>query len=395
MFKLAYSFKTKIILKMTNHTFILNNKLSLLVFSLLMISFISRSSAQSRFAGKEELLSTPKKYTVFFNSESPKIDGKLDDLVWNNVEWTENFKDIEAERMPIPTWNTRAKMTWDDNGLYIAAELIDPHVWAYLKNYDDIVFYDNDFEVFIDPDNDTHRYYEFEVNALNTMFDLFMPKPYRNGSGAMISYNAPGMKWAVDVQGTINDPSDIDKGWTVEMFIPFWALTIGNTSKVPADGDSWRINFSRVQWKTEIKDGRYVKLKGDDGKNLPEYNWVWSSQGLINMHYPERWAYLHFSKKGSGDSQNSFDIPYSEEQKKHLWYVYYLQQDFYQKNGTYATDLVKLGISELDFQIGNKPNRLWMEATTHQFMVFISSDEQEVFSVNNEGLVQMKKKLSK
>jgi hypothetical protein len=126
-----------------------------------MISFISRSSAQSRFAGKEELLSTPKKYTVFFNSESPKIDGKLDDLVWNNVEWTENFKDIEAERMPIPTWNTRAKMTWDDNGLYIAAELIDPHVWAYLKNYDDIVFYDNDFEVFIDPDNDTHRYYEF------------------------------------------------------------------------------------------------------------------------------------------------------------------------------------------------------------------------------------------
>jgi hypothetical protein len=360
-----------------------------------MISFISRSSAQSRFAGKEELLSTPKKYTVFFNSESPKIDGKLDDLVWNNVEWTENFKDIEAERMPIPTWNTRAKMTWDDKGLYIAAELIDPHVWAYLKNYDDIVFYDNDFEVFIDPDNDTHRYYEFEVNALNTMFDLFMPKPYRNGSGAMISYNAPGMKWAVDVQGTINDPSDIDKGWTVEMLIPFWALTIGNSSKVPADGDSWRINFSRVQWKTEIKDGRYVKLKGDDGKNLPEYNWVWSSQGLINMHYPERWAYLHFSKKGSGDSQNSFDIPYSEEQKKHLWYVYYLQQDFYQKNGTYATDLVKLGISELDFQIGNKPNRLWMEATTHQFMVFISSDEQEVFSVNNEGLVQMKKKLSK
>ena len=122
---------------MTIHTFYFNSKLSLLVFSLLTITVISKSNAQTRFAGKEELLSTPKQYTVFFNSESPKIDGKLDDVVWKNVEWTENFKDIEAQRKPLPTWNTRAKMTWDDKGLYIAAELLDPHVWAYLKNYDD------------------------------------------------------------------------------------------------------------------------------------------------------------------------------------------------------------------------------------------------------------------
>jgi hypothetical protein len=380
---------------MAKKTFYLKNKFYLLFFCLLSIITIHNTNAQSKFLGKEDLLSSPKKYTVFYNAESPKIDGKLDDEAWKNVEWTENFKDIEAERKPLPTWNTRAKMIWDDKGLYIAAELLDPHVWAYLKNYDDIVFYDNDFEVFIDPDNDTHRYYEFEVNALNTMFDLFMPKPYRNGSGAMISYNAPGMKWAVDVQGTVNDPSDVDKGWTVEMFIPFWAVTIGNSTKVPADGDFWRINFSRVEWKTEVKDGKYVKLKGADGKNLPEYNWVWSSQGLINMHYPERWAYLHFSKKASGDSKNSFTIPYSEEQKKHLWYVYYLQQDFYQKNGAYAKDLGKLGISELVFKVGDKQNRLWMEAGTHQFMVFISTDEQEVFSVNNEGLVQVRKNSNK
>lgn len=348
----------------------------------------SAVEAQQRFVGKEDLFTSPKKYTVFFNGESPKIDGKLDDVVWQGIEWTDNFTDIEADRKPLPTWNTRAKMTWDNNGLYIAAELLEPHVWASLKNYDDIVFYDNDFEVFIDPDNDTHRYFEFEVNALNTMFDLFMPKPYRNGSGAMITYNAPGMKWAVDIQGTLNNPSDIDKGWTVEIFIPFWAVTIGNSPKVPADGDFWRINFSRVEWKTEIRDGKYVKLKGADGRNLPEDNWVWSSQGLINMHFPERWAYLHFSSKKSGDSKNSFTIPYSEEQKKYLWYVYYLQQDYYKENKAYASDLVKLGISETIFQILGKKNRLWMEAGTQQFMVFISNDEQ-VFSVNNEGLIQM------
>lgn len=369
-------------------------KLYLLFSSLLTLLTISFTNAQPKFAGKEDLLSAPQKYTVFFNSESPKIDGKLDDAVWKNVEWTDNFKDIEADRKPLPTWNTRAKMTWDDKGLYIAAELLDPHVWAYLKNYDDIVFYDNDFEVFIDPDNDTHRYYEFEVNALNTMFDLFMPKPYRNGSGAMITFNAPGMKWAVDVQGTLNNPSDIDKGWTVEMFIPFWAVSIGNSAKVPVDGDFWRVNFSRVEWKTEVKDGKYIKLKGANGRNLPEDNWVWSPQGLINMHFPERWAYLHFSKQVSGDSKNSFTIPYSEEQKKHLWYVYYLQQDYYRKHKVYASDLGKLGVTELIFPVEGKENKLWMEAGTHQFMVFISGNE-EVYSVNNEGLVQMRKQTFK
>ncbi|MDP3466847.1 MAG: carbohydrate-binding family 9-like protein [Daejeonella sp.] len=366
----------------------------LLFTFLLTFLIISPGSAQPKFTGKADLLSTPKKYTVFFNAESPKIDGKLDDEAWRNVEWTDNFQDIEADRKPRPIWNTRAKMTWDSKGLYIAAELLEPHVWAYLKNYDDIVFYDNDFEVFIDPDNDTHRYYEFEVNALNTMFDLFMPKPYRNGSGALIAYNAPGMQWAVEIQGTLNNPSDIDKGWTVEMFIPFGAVTMGNSPKIPADGDFWRINFSRVQWKTEVVDGKYVKLKGADGRNLPEYNWVWSPQGVINMHFPERWAYLQFSNKPSGSSKNSFTIPYSEEQKKYLWYVYYLQQDYYQKHKVYASDLGKLGISEPIFLVGGKENKLWMEAGTHQFMVFISSDDL-VYSVNNEGLVQLRNRTSK
>jgi hypothetical protein len=358
--------------------------------SLLFFFSISSGFAQSKFSGKEDLLATPRQYTVVFNPSAPVVDGKLNDAVWQNVPWTEHFQDIEGDKKPKPTWNTRAKMTWDDKGLYIAAELLDPHVWAYLKKYDDIVFYDNDFEIFIDPDNDTHRYYEFEVNAQNTMFDLFMPKPYRNGSGAMIVYNAPGMKWAVDIQGTLNDPSDIDKGWTTEIFIPFSALTFAKNQNGPLDGDFWRINFSRVEWDTEVKDGKYVKKKDADGKNLPEHNWVWSPQGVVNMHFPERWAYLFFSKKDAAVSETVFSIPYSEEQKKHLWHIYYLQKDYYQKNNSYASDLNKLGLNDLNFSINGKDNKLWMEATSRQFMVYISSGE-DVYSVNDEGLVQLLK----
>ena len=374
-------FKSKFQVNIQNITF--------LCFLIFLNNFLGFS--QSKFSNKEDLLSTPRQYTVVFNPAAPIVDGKLNDAVWQNVPWTEHFKDIEGDKRQAPTWNTRAKMTWDDQGLYIAAELLDPHVWAYLKNYDDIVFYDNDFEIFIDPDNDTHRYYEFEVNALNTMFDLFMPKPYRNGSGAMIVYNASGMKWAVDIQGTLNDPSDTDKGWTTEIFIPFSALTIGNSPKIPLDGDFWRINFSRVEWDTEVKDGKYVKKKDTNGKNLPEHNWVWSPQGVINMHFPERWAYLFFSKKDAGSSKTAFSIPYSEEQKKHLWHAYYLQKDYFQKNNSYASSLSKLGINNFTLLIDGKENKLWMEATSRQFMVYISASE-DVYTLNDEGLVHLLEK---
>jgi hypothetical protein len=363
---------------------------SYLSLGFLLFAQLTSTFSQAKFSGMEHLLNDPKKYTVVFNANAPVIDGKLDDEVWRNIPWTDKFVDIEGDKKPLPTWNTRAKMTWDDKGLYIAAELMEPNVWANLKNYDDIVFYDNDFEVFIDPDNDTHQYYEYEVNALNTMFDLFMPKPYRNSSGPMIIYNAPGMKWAVDIQGTLNNPTDIDKSWTTEIFIPFGAVTIGVNPKVPNNGEFWRINFSRVQWQTEVIDGKYVKKKDANGKVLPEDNWVWSPQGVVNMHFPERWGYLFFSKPANGSQPENYAIPYSEEQKKHLWHVYYLQKEYIQKNKTYATSLSQLGIQDVVFNIKGIENKLRMEATTRQFMVYIDSDES-TFSLNDEGLVHVLK----
>ncbi|MEO6290150.1 MAG: carbohydrate-binding family 9-like protein [Ginsengibacter sp.] len=362
----------------------------LFIFILLVAFDIHTGSAQSIFAAKEALFSTPRQYTVSFNSLAPILDGKIDDAVWKNLEWTEYFVDIEGDKKPAPPLNTRVKMSWNNTGLFIAAEMQDPHVWANLKNYDDIVYNDNDFEIFIDPDNDTHRYYEIEVNALSTVFDLFMAKPYRNGSGAMIAYDLPGLKSAVNVQGTLNQPNDKDNGWTVEIFVPFAAVTIGMSPKVPSDGDFWRINFSRVEYHTEIKDGKYSKKKNSSGRNRPEENWVWSPQGVINMHFPERWGYLHFSKREAGEPGKTYSIPYSEIQKKYLWLVYYLQKDYFQKHHMYASKLKELGIYDNTFILENKENKLRMEATSRQFMVYISSDEN-IHTVNDEGLVQLTK----
>ncbi|HQI44441.1 MAG TPA: hypothetical protein PK949_10040, partial [Dysgonamonadaceae bacterium] len=63
----------------------------------------------------------------------------------------------------------------------------------------------------------------------------------------------------------------------------------------PSAGDQWRVNFSRVEWHTNIENGKYVKKKDPvSGKPLPEENWVWSPQGVVDMHRPEMWGFVHF-----------------------------------------------------------------------------------------------------
>jgi hypothetical protein len=357
------------------------------LFLLFLLSPLSVSQAQTPFKGLEALFSTPRHYIVCFAEKGPQVDGDLGDSAWHNARWSEKFIDIEGEHMPKPPFETRVKMLWNDTCLFLGAKMEETHVWASLKEHDQVVFYDNDFEVFIDPNNDTHQYFEIEVNAFNTIFDLFMSKPYRNGSGALINWHVAGLRSAVQVQGTQNDAGDTDVGWTVEMAIPFSAISIGNHTQLPKEDTLWRINFSRVQWDTEIRNGKYIKLKGVDGRPLPEHNWVWSPQGVINMHYPERWGYLQFTRQKNSSSK-TFRLPYAEKQKNYLWLIYYKQKDYYQQHGRYAASLAELELEkESTVMIDKRANELKLEATQHQFMAMIRASEQEQWSINQEGLI--------
>ena len=369
----------------TNFKILIYKKLTII---LLIILFTQVSvKAQSQFTGLEHLFTYPKTYVTCFTSESPVIDGDITDAVWQNAGWTDFFTDIEGDKKPAPVQNTRVKMLWDKSYLYIAAEIQESHVWAKLLHRDEVIYYDNDFEIFIDPDNNTHQYFEIEVNALNTIFDLFLTKPYRNNGGVLNSWNAPGLRSAVKIQGTLNKPTDTDKRWTVEMAIPYKALTLGNDVNIPKEGDLWRINFSRVQWDTEIKNGIYTKKRDLKGKNLPEHNWVWSPQGIINMHYPERWGYIQFTMKNKEENPSSLQLSYSEKQKKYLWLVYYRQKEFRGKNGSYASSLSQLGIDP-EVTIENRLNTLKLEATRYQFRATINVSEDNLISINHEGFVQ-------
>jgi len=236
----------------------------------------------------------PEHYTCLRASSPIRIDGHLDDAAWRAAPWTPAFVDIEGAAKPRPRFQTRVKMLWDDQSLYIAAELEEPDIWATLTEHDSVIFHDNDFEVFLNPSGDGRNYFEFEINALNTSWDLFLPKPYREGGKADNSWEIPGLKTAVAVDGTLNKPDDRDRGWTIEIAIPWTAYASRAPVARPAAGQEWRVNFSRVEWQTEVVDGHYVKLPG-----VKEDNWVWSPQGVVNMHVPDRWGYVRFSGEGT------------------------------------------------------------------------------------------------
>ena len=282
----------------------------------------------------------PQKY-ICYRGENIVIDGELKENSWINAEWTSEFVDIEGDIKPAPLHKTHVKMLWDDDYLYIAAEIFEPHIWAYLRQRDTVVYYDNDFEVFIDPDGDTHGYYEFEMNALNTLWDLLLTRPYRDYGRVLDAWNINGIKTAVKIYGTLNDPGDIDEKWVIELAFPLEVLEEwGNT---PVDGRQWRINFSRVNWISSAVDGVYKKeINPETGKIYPEYNWVWSPQGIINMHAPETWGYLQFSDISAGDGKAEFVENPDEDIKWMLRQLYFAQRRYASEYHKFTGDIKTL-----------------------------------------------------
>ncbi|AMJ67039.1 carbohydrate-binding family 9-like protein [Hymenobacter sp. PAMC 26628] len=335
------------------------------------------------FLGLEALFTLPKNYVVLHTDQALTLDGNLSESDWQRAPWTTDFVDIEGAAKPLPAFQTRTKMLWNDSTLFVAATLQEPQVWATQTHHDDIIFKDNDFEIFISPSNSTHQYFEIEVNALNKTFELFLSKPYRNGGDALVSWDAAGLRSGVQIAGTLNHPQDQDQSWTVEMAIPLRALRIGYAGAPPTEGTLWRINFSRVEWDTDAAGDQNRKRRNAAGHDLPEHNWVWSPQGVINMHYPERWGYLQFTRQAGA----AFRLPYAEQQKRYLWLVYYRQQQFRAQHGRYAATLAELKIGPQP-TIDDRANQLQLAATAQQFSATVAAPGAPALRINDEGLIE-------
>jgi hypothetical protein len=297
----------------------------------------------------------PRGYVATRAATPIKVDGKLDDGAWADAPWTEDFVDIEGDKKPKPRFRTRAKMLWDDRFFYVAAEMEEPDVWGKLTEHDAVIFHDNDFEVFIDPDGDHHEYFELEINALDAEWDLFLDKPYRDGGKADNGWEVPGLKAVSHTDGTLNDPMSRDRGWSVELAIPWASMADrAHTPAPPRDGDQWRVNFSRVEWQHRVVDHDYEKVPG-----RKEDNWVWSPQGTVNMHRPERWGFVQFSTARPGTAAFRPDL--SSPARDLLMTIYEAQKAYQSKHKAWAPSLAALDLADLRLPGGTESPSLRLD----------------------------------
>lgn len=354
-----------------------------------------RASQARRATDLEAMPFAPRRYVCYRAPARLTIDGRLDEAGWAAAAWSDAFVDIEGDSRPRPRLRTRAKMLWDDEYFYVAAEMEEPDVWGLLTERDSVIFHDNDFEIFIDPDGDTHAYYELEVNALGTPWDLMLIKPYRDGGPAIHAWDIAGLQVGVHVRGTLNRPGDRDEGWTVEIAMPWKILReAAPDRRPPRPGDRWRVNFSRVEWTTDVVDGRYAKrLRPGTSDPLPEDNWVWSPQGAIDMHMPERWGYVQFSGVRAGSGSESFTEDANERIKWALRRLYYRQRRFHDAHGAYATTLDALdsstapGAGAADIRVDGLDFRPVLRATSSLYEITSNGFDGAVVHISQDGRV--------
>jgi hypothetical protein len=363
--------------------------MKLSAFSIALLSLIpSEVQGQPKPTPDLERLPYAPKHAICYRTASPvDVDGKLEEAAWRAAPWSDLFIDIQGHDRPRLA--TRVKMLWDAEHFYLAADLEEPDVWATLTKRDSVIFHDNDFEVFIDPDGDTHAYYELEVNALGTAWDLLLVQPYRDGGPAIHAWDIAGLRVGVDVRGTLNQPGDRDERWTVEIAIPWEMLREAAPGRrAPRSGEQWRVNFSRVQWQTEAKDGAYVKrLDATTAKPLPEDNWVWSPQGAIDMHMPERWGIVQFSDVEAGTGVAPFVEDRNDRVRWALRRLYYRQRQFRARHGRYATDLSMLDAAAI--RVEGLDFRPVLQATPSLYEITAPGFDGSVAHLRQDGKVWM------
>jgi len=357
------------------------NRGFLIFLSIIIIGCHNQDSIEVDLA---KSLIIPKKYTVNYSKSDMIIDGRDDELEWKNAKKTSDFIDISNNNKPLQ--NTYMKMLWDNKNLYIYARLYEKHIWGDITKRDAVIFKNNDFEVFIKPTHLYNNYGELEINALGTVWDLLLDKPYRLGGKANTKWNIDNLKSDVFISGTINNPSDEDNYWSCEISIPLNEILKINGPNYDnvKSGDIWRANFSRVQWEHDLIDGKYSRKK-ENNKLKREYNWVWTRQGQINMHIPENWGFIYFNNEEEKNKDFDLKTDLLTEQ-----YGYAIFEKIKYKELKYLNDK-KIG-ERIKFNSNSlKNNNISAEfmKTKDGFLIKCKNQiDNFIYTINHEGIIK-------
>ncbi len=175
----------------------------------------------------------------------PVLDGKLDDPAWKDAQVIDRFAAFWSKTALPKT--SQAYLVWDDEALYYAAKLTDAELRSFGTERNDSLWNGDVFEMFFRPDPAKLPYYEFQANPKSVVFEMFFPGGH---PGLDSKAAAPlGSKAVAVVDGTLDQPGDTDRSWTVEGRIPWTAFA--PTGGKPRPGATWTFALCRYDYGPE------------------------------------------------------------------------------------------------------------------------------------------------
>ena len=212
------------------------------------------------------------RYEVKRATSAIVIDGRPDDKAWASANTIELIFPWDSQTGAKQ--KTVARLLWDDQNLYVAYECEDTDIVAFRTERDDPTYLDDAVEIFINPmPSQTGIYYGLEMNARGVLYDYVM---YQS-KYLFKQFNLQGVQLATFIDGTMNARGDRDKGWSLEVAIP-WA-NFEALSKRPVPGTVWSANINR--W-DGVEPNRRMS------------NWSDPLQPQPNPHVPARFGQLIF-----------------------------------------------------------------------------------------------------
>ncbi len=241
-------------------------------------------------------------YYCYKTTDPIVIDGAIDEKAWIDIPWIDFLGLVDGSKAPYPS---QAKIVWDAKYLYFAFNVEDANVWALVgqevgepRKWGDpkrfIMRRDGFVKIFLDPDSDGKNYIEIHINAFNNSNDVWLEHgstrtDYQDVDTSPANYHlewdCPGLRSAVKIDGTLNDFNDIDKGWTLEVAIPWNSLIPFSAGRCPPEpGDVWRSHLGRA-YKSKIGADRSY--------------YAWPVIGIKDCHQLDRYGYLIFSENAA------------------------------------------------------------------------------------------------
>lgn len=173
------------------------------------------------------------------------IDGKMNEPVWQKAE-ARSFDSFYRVEKSTDKQKSIFKMVWDEKNLYLFYQFEDRYLTARETNRDGEPYNDDCAEIFIIPAPDSlDSHIGFELNIFKASNDfVFFNKYYQNKDYVFKAFN-PEHEAEITYNGTLNDNSDIDQGWTLELKIPMTTFRNLRTDMVPGKGVKWAIQAVR------------------------------------------------------------------------------------------------------------------------------------------------------